>query len=265
MKLGIENRLALVTGGAQGIGSSITRVLLAEGAEVVFTTRSPQAAQQFIAELPAEQGHRCHGIVNDLTGADSLSTLAAELAARFRPIEILVNNAGHTLNVTDPHCSLDDWRAVMRLNFEVPVELSRLLIPGMRAGGWGRIVNITSCAGLENSGPVTFSVAKAALTAYTRSMGRVLATEGGQIVMSAVFPGVVATKGGHWEKILRENPAHAEKYLAERCPLRRFGEIDEVAPIVAIYCSNLASFCHGAIVPVDGGQSKHFMYFNYME
>ena len=85
------------------------------------------------------------------------------------------------------------------------------------------------------------------------------------IVMSAVFPGVVMTKGGHWEEVLKTRPEHAEKYLSERCPLGRFGEIDEIGPIVAIYCSQLASFSHGAIIPVDAGQSKHFMSFNYME
>ena len=83
--------------------------------------------------------------------------------------------------------------------------------------------------------------------------------------MTALFPGVVITKGGHWEEVLKVNPSHAEKYIAERCPVGRFGEIDEVGPIVAIYCSQLASFCHGAIIPVDAGQSKHFMYFNYMD
>jgi NAD(P)-dependent dehydrogenase (short-subunit alcohol dehydrogenase family) len=265
MNLGLQNRIALVTGGAQGIGSAITTTLLKEGALVIYTSRNAPALEEFQSGLPAELQARAFPICNDLTGEDSIDKLCAQVYAQHGHIDILVNNAGHTLNVTNPHCSLDDWRSVMRLNFEVPVELSRQVIPAMRKRGWGRIVNITSCAGLENSGPVTFCAAKAALTAYTRSMGRVLATEGGQIVMSAVFPGVVATKGGHWEKVLKENPAHAEKYLEERCPLRRFGEIDEVSPIVAIYCSDLASFSHGAIIPVDGGQSKHFMSFNYME
>lgn len=265
MELGIKNKTALVTGGAQGIGSAITTTLLREGARVILTSRNQSAIDELREALDPELRARCTGLCSDLTGEDSIAALCATLERDHPPIDILVNNAGHTLNITDPHCSLEDWRAVMRLNFEVPVELNRKLIPAMKARGWGRIVNITSCAGLENSGPVTFSVAKAALTAYTRSMGRVLATEGGAVVMSAVFPGVIATKGGHWEKVLKVNPAHAEKYLAERCPLGRFGEIGEFAPLVAVYCSDLASFSHGAIVPVDGGQSKHFMYFNYLD
>jgi 3-oxoacyl-[acyl-carrier protein] reductase len=200
-----------------------------------------------------------------LTSEGALDLLANKIASLGFQVDILVNNAGHTMNVTDPWCSINDWREVFRLNFEVPVQLINKIVPGMKARGWGRVVNITSCAGLENSGPVTFSTVKAALTAYTRSMGRVLAIEAPGVVMTAVFPGVVVTKGGHWEAVLANNPSHAQKYLSERCPLGRFGEIDEIGPIVAIYCSELASFCHGSIIPVDAGQSKHFMSFNYME
>ena len=84
------------------------------------------------------------------------------------------------------------------------------------------------------------------------------------IVMTAIFPGVVITKGGHWEEVLKTNPKHAENYLKERCPVGRFGEIDEIGRVVAFYCSDLASFCHGAIIPVDAGQSKHYMAHNYL-
>ena len=99
-------------------------------------------------------------------------------------IDILVNNAGHTFNVTDPYCKIEDWRKIMTLNFETPVQITNSVIKHMKKKKWGRIVNITSCAGLENSGPVTYTVSKAALTAYSRTMGRILATESKNIVMS---------------------------------------------------------------------------------
>lgn len=264
MNLGIQNKVALVTGGAQGIGSSISRHLLEEGVIVIATSRSDTALQQFCKENSQYDG-RLYALKSELTSESALDLLKSQIAKLDLQVDILVNNAGHTMNVTNPWCSIEDWREVFRLNFEVPVELINKFVPGMKARGWGRVVNITSCAGLENSGPVTFSTVKAALTAYTRSMGRVLATEAPGVVMTAVFPGVVITKGGHWEAVLANNPSHAQKYLAERCPLGRFGEIDEIGPIVAIYCSELASFCHGSIIPVDAGQSKHFMSFNYME
>lgn len=264
MDLRIKGKTALVTGGVQGIGESITRNLLAEGVRVIATSRSQAAIDDFLAtDFPgiANFSARC----TELTGEHDVERLVAGLYTDGYSIDILVNNAGHTLNVTDPHCSIDDWRRVFALNFELPIRLINALAPAMKDRQWGRIVNITSCAGLENSGPVTFSAVKASLTAYTRSMGRVLATESPNVVMTAVFPGVVVTKGGHWEHVLKTNPEHAQRYLQERCPLGRFGEIDEIGPVVAFYCSELASFCHGAIVPADAGQSKHYMSFNYMD
>ena len=264
MELGIKDKVALVTGGAQGIGEAITRNLLNEGAYVFATTRSEAAANDLTEKLP-EFKAKLRLINSSLTEDGDVESVVDQVKLTGKKIDILVNNAGHTLNITDPFCSIDDWRTVFALNFEVAVKLVNLCAPDMKKSMWGRIVNITSCAGLENSGPVTFSTVKAALTAYTRSMGRVFAIEQPETVMSALFPGVVLTKGGHWEEVLRTNPEHAEQYLKERCPLGRFGNVDEIGPLVAVYCSELASFSHGAIVPVDAGQSKHFMSFNYMD
>lgn len=264
MNLKIDNKVALVTGGARGIGRSITENLLHEGAKVISTSRSENALTELREELK-NFNDSLFTINTGLTGVDDIEKLIEQIRNYDLDVDILVNNAGDTLNIKDPWCSLNDWRKIFRLNFEVPVQLVNHLAPKMKTKNWGRIVNITSCAGLENSGPVTFSTTKAALSAYTRSMGRILAIEAPGVVMTALFPGVVITKGGHWDEILRTNPQHAEKYLSERCPLGRFGHIDEIGPIVAVYCSELASFCHGAIIPIDAGQSKHFMYFNYMD
>jgi NAD(P)-dependent dehydrogenase (short-subunit alcohol dehydrogenase family) len=136
------------------------------------------------------------------------------------------------------------------------VEMNNAALPHMIGQRWGRIVNITAGAGLENSGPVPYSAIKSAYTAYTRSMARVVAPDG--VVMSAVLPGVVLTEEGHWQNVLNERPEHAAKYLEERTVLKRFGKPEEIAPFVAVLCSNLASFAVGSIFPVEGGQARHF-------
>lgn len=264
MDLGLSQKIALVTGGTRGIGGAISRGLLREGARVIATSRFESSIENFRESLPEDVRGNFIGLVHSLK-LDELESLKESLLDLGLQTDILVNNAGDTLQVTDPFCSKDDWQRVLELNALVPIELSRLVLPEMLDNKWGRVVNITSCAGLENSGPVTFSTAKAAITAYSRSMGRVLATSGLDVVMSAVFPGVVATKGGHWDTILREDPERAEKYLNERVPAGRFGTETEVADTVLFYCSALASFSHGAIVPVDGGQSKHFLFHNYLD
>jgi 3-oxoacyl-[acyl-carrier protein] reductase len=227
MNLGLRGKKALVTGGAQGIGEAIVKALADEGCDVFHTSRNRS------------------GINTDLENFSS------------NGVDILVNNAGATLDIKDPHASTEDYRKVMRLNFEIPRELTEKALPHMKTKKWGRIVNITSCSGMENRGPVAFCCAKAALTAYTKSMGRVLAIEEPGIVMTAVYPGVVYTAGGHWEKILVERPEHWQMYKQE-IPVGRFGEPYEIANQVVFLCSELASFHHGAIIGVDGGLSKGF-------
>jgi NAD(P)-dependent dehydrogenase (short-subunit alcohol dehydrogenase family) len=244
MNLGIEGKIAFVTGGAQGIGASITKALADEGAKVVFTTRSAEEKERVSAET---------GATGILVG-EHVEVLQAQILAA----DILVNNAGSTLSVMDPDCSLMDSQRVMSLNYEFPRMLVAKVLPRMRDRGWGRIVNLSSCSGLEQRGPIAYSAAKSALTAYTRSMGLLLAKESPGVVMTAVFPGVIFTKGGHWDKVLQERPEHAEKYLREQVPCARFGKPAEIAPLVTFLCSQHASYMHGALVSADGGLSKHF-------
>ena len=89
-------------------------------------------------------------------------------------------------------------------------------------------------------------------------MARVLATENNNVVMSAVLPGLVLTERGHWAKVLKTRPQHAKKYLKERTVLQRFGTPEEISPVVALLCSDKASFCVGTAIPVEGGQARHF-------
>jgi 3-oxoacyl-[acyl-carrier protein] reductase len=261
MNFGIKGKNALVTGGANGIGKSISEGLANEGVNVFFTSRSQKTIREMESTLK-KYNTNCKGIKVNFLIKNSLNNFLNQI--KKIKIDILVNNAGHTFDITNPYCDISDWHKLMKVNFDTPVQIVNAVVPYMKKKNWGRIVNITSCAGLENSGPVTYTVSKAALTAYTRTMGRILATESKNIVMSAVFPGVVVTKGGHWEKILKNSPGHAKKYLKERCPLGRFGEVEEISSVVVFYCSQLASFSHGAIIPVDAGQSRHFMTHNYL-
>jgi 3-oxoacyl-[acyl-carrier protein] reductase len=221
---------ALVTGGARGIGRAIVETLRRQSHDVFYTTRT----------------------------ADEVPGSMRWLESDGYDFDILVNNIGHQCGVTDPYAPLEDWQKVLRVNFEIAVEHCNAVIPYMRGMGWGRIVNIGSLGGHEQQGPWQYCAAKAALSAYTRCMGRTLASECNGVVMSAVLPGVVVTEGGHWDIVKRQDPERAARYLSERCPSGRFGTVDEIAPIVAFLCSDQASFAHGAIWAVDGGQSRRF-------
>ena len=263
MKLGIKNKWALITGGANGIGEEISIDFAKHGVNLIITSRDNKNLLK-IKEKIKKYNVKLIPVKLDFLKKGWMKILKKKLKKIENKVDILVNNVGHNLNITDPYCNKSEWNKIMDLNFYTAVEICNLVIPEMKKKKWGRIVNITSCAGLENMGPVTYGVSKAALTAYTRTMGRILATETNNVVMSAIFPGVVITKGGHWDKVMKSNPSRAKKYLKERAPLGRFGKVNEISPVVLFYCSELASFSHGAIIPVDAGQSRHYMYFNYL-
>jgi NAD(P)-dependent dehydrogenase (short-subunit alcohol dehydrogenase family) len=257
MKLGIKNKVAIVTGGATGIGFAIANGLAKEGVNVIISSRNKNSLKDAVLELK-RINKNCDGFLIDVSKKNAPKLLVQKVIKKYKHVDILVNNVGDTLNILDPYCSENQWIKLFRLVLGVAIEMNNLVIPYMTKKRWGRIVNITAGASMENSGPVPYSSLKAAFTAYSRSMARVLATEKNNVVMSAVLPGLVLTKRGHWQKVLKERPEHAKKYLKERTTLQRFGYPNEISPMVTLLCSNLASFCIGTIVPVEGGQARHY-------
>jgi 3-oxoacyl-[acyl-carrier protein] reductase len=257
MDLGLKGRTVLVTGAGRGIGRAIALDFAGEGARVAVVSRTQGDVESLLDEMGGESaGH--FGCALDLESEGSSILLHARVTERFGHLEILVNNLGSTLDITDPLCPVSDWRRVMRVNLEVAIELNNLVIPEMKARKWGRICNILAGASIENHGPVPYCAAKAAFMAYTRSMGRVLAPTG--VVMTGCLPGAVITEGGHWETALRERPQHAEEYLKFRTAAGRFGTVDEISPMVLFLCSERASFFQGSQVLIDGGQVRTYSF-----
>jgi 3-oxoacyl-[acyl-carrier protein] reductase len=255
MELGIKDRRALVTASGRGIGRSIAQCLAREGAKVFVVSRTASDIKSLVEDLGGEEkGH--FGVSLDLCEEGGSEKLVTEMKNNFGMPSIVVHNIGGTLDISNPFCSVEDWRRVYRFNFEVIVELNNLLIPGMQKQKWGRVVNISSIASMENHGPVTYCSIKAALTAYTRSMGGVVAPDG--VVVSAVLPGAVFTEKGYWDYASKNKPEHVNKFLTERQRIGRFGRLEEIGNYVTYLCSELASFNTGSIVPIDGGQGRGY-------
>lgn len=253
MDLGIKNKIALVTGAGRGLGKGISMNLAKEGVKVVGVSRTKEDLEALLKKLPGK-GH--YIIAADLTKEGMPEKVVKEIKEKVGNVDIVVNNIGGTLDVTDPFCSIEDWRKIWRINLEVAIEINNLVIPHMKKQKWGRIVNISSISGKENHGPVPYCAVKAAVNAYTRSMGRFLSPDG--IIMTTVLPGAVFTEKGYWDIASKERPEHVDKYLKERMAIHRFGTLDEIGAVVTFLCSEHASFCVGSIVTVDGGQGRGF-------
>jgi len=256
MDLMISGRRALITGAGRGIGRAIAECLAREGARIAAVSRTEADIKSLIENAGGEtSGHI--GVAMDLTPDSAPGQLLAHLKnADFGPIDIVVHNMGGTLNIADPYCSVEDWRRIYRFNFEVAIELNRMIVPDMQRKRWGRVIHVSSISAMENHGPVTYCAIKAALTAYTRSFGGVVAPDG--VVVSAILPGAIFTEEGYWDQASKERPQHVHKFLTERQRIGRFGRPEEIGNYVAYLCSELASFNTGSIVPVDGGQGRGY-------
>lgn len=229
----MATKLALVTGASRGIGAAIAKQLKEDGYDVLTASRTT-------SDLTVDFENKKHVLA---------------LLEALPAVDILINNVGGTLDITDPFCSEEDWNRIHWLNYGVAVFLSRHYSKKMIEAGWGRIINVCSTSSLENNGPVPYCAAKAALAAYTRSMGRVLAKT--EVVMSGLIVGAINTAGGFWEKQTEE---HRSEYLRTRCPRGKFGEERAVSDMVSFLVTDKADFSQGALFTVDGGQSRH--YFN---
>jgi 3-oxoacyl-[acyl-carrier protein] reductase len=257
MQLGIDGKIALITGAGRGLGRSIAACLAREGATVVVNSRTENDLQSLIDQvsIPSKKSNH-RAFCADLTAPQGPSKLLQFLNEHQIIPDIVVHNLGGTLDVRDPFCTMEEWQSVMRINVEVPVELNRMLIPYMQKKKWGRICHVSSIAGLENQGPPSYCAAKAGIIAYVRSVGRFVAKDG--IVITTVLPGAVFTEGGYWDVTSKTRPDHVQKYLSERMAIQRFGEPEEIGEVVAFLCSNLSSFCIGSAFLVDGGQGRVF-------
>lgn len=254
MNLNINDKRAIVTGAGRGLGRAIAIALAKEGVKIVAVSRTKTDIDSLVEQLGGEKsGHL--GLYMDLMVENSANDLFEKIT-HGRPIDIVVHNAGGTLGITDPFCSIEEWRKVYRFNFEFAVEFNRLILPQMQKNKWGRICHISSISAMESQGTVPYGSIKAALTAYTRGLGGVVAKDG--VVITAVLPGAVFTEKGYWDLASKERPEHVKKYLDERQRIGRFGRPEEIGNFVTYLCSDLASFNTGSIVPIDGGLGRGY-------
>jgi len=255
MDLELKDKVAIVTGGSQGIGKAAALRLAAEGARVVIAARGRELLDQVAGEIRAAGGSVA-AVQADVSRAEDCARLVAEAVKAFGRLDILVNNAGTSATGEFESVTDDLWQADFELKLFAAIRLARLAIPHMKRQGGGRIVNITNIGAKQpraKSMPTT--VTRAAGLAFTKALSKEFAPH--QILVNTICIGSVRA-GQHDRKAATAGIA-AEQYYANMgkdIPLGRVGRAEEVANAIAFLASGAASFITGSSLNLDGGVSN---------
>jgi 3-oxoacyl-[acyl-carrier protein] reductase len=246
--LDFNGRTAVVTGGAAGIGHGVARRLIASGATVALWDRDEAALASARAELGNE---RVHAVPVDVSSESSVTEAFTRTMKLLGRIDVLVCSAG----ITGPNALLADypadaWKAVFDVNVHGLFFCNKVVVPAMKAAGYGRIVNIASVAGKEgNPNASAYSASKAAVIAITKSLGKELATTA--IRVNCVTPAAVRT--GMFSQMTQQ---HID-FMLSKIPMGRFGTVEDIASLVCWLASEDCSFSTGAVFDASGGRATY--------
>ncbi len=246
MDLGLEGKVALVTGGSKGIGFGIATGLAAEGARVAIAARDPDRVREAADRIGG------HGVVFDSADLDAVPGVIADVESALGPIDIYVANTGGPPAGSDPLAfSREQWEAAHRTLVLSPMAFLERLLPGMRERGWGRVVAVSSSAVREPIAAIQLSNAhRPGLLAAFKVLAKRVAADG--VTLNTVLPGRIATERSY---STAGSPEAAEAAAREAVPVGRLGTVEEMAAAAVFLCSARASYVTGTTLLVDGGMT----------
>ena len=246
----LKDRVAVVTGAGQGIGACVARAYAREGARVAVIDLNFEVANKVAAEINAAGGEAM-AVACDVADRVQVEAMAARVNAAWGRIDILVNNAGITRTAMLNKMTHEQWQQVIGVHLTGAFNCLQAVVGGMIERQFGRIIYVTSAAGvLGTIGQINYSAAKAGILGMTKSTAKELARY--NITANAIAPGAATPM----TETIRTDDRFKEKYL-DRIPLGRWAEPEEIAPVFVFFASDAASYVTGQILAADGGMTIH--------
>ncbi len=243
--MNLDGKIALVTGGASGIGETISMQFARKGATVIIYDMDEVKAKALRDQL-SQEGLKCEAYKVDVSSYDDTQARAKEIKEKYGKIDILVNNAGITRDQLMLRMSEDDFDRVLDVNLKGTWNMIKSVVPFMTKARYGKIINLASVSGIiGNAGQANYSASKAGVIGLTKSVAREFSKR--NITCNAVAPGYIETK-------MTENlPDSVKEHYLKEIPLGRYGQVEDVASLVLFLASKHADYITGQVVHVDGG------------
>ncbi|MGH8678672.1 MAG: acetoacetyl-CoA reductase [Burkholderiales bacterium] len=247
----MAKRIVLVTGGMGGLGESICTKMADQGYTVV-TTHSPgnKTANEWLASMN-RHGYDFQAFPADVADFDACAECIRMVDSKVGPIDVLVNNAGITRDMTFKKMTKSDWDIVLRTNLDSVFNMTKQVLDGMLERGWGRVINIASVNGQKGAfGQTNYSAAKAGMHGFTKALALEVARKG--VTVNTISPGYIGTK------MVTAIPKEIlDSKILPQIPLGRLGKPEEVAGLIIYLASDEAAFVTGANISINGGQHMY--------